>query len=52
VSEIYSQTNTPVVACLDGGDDGDRAMRYAIEEAQRRHTGVRLLQVIAVQRAR
>jgi nucleotide-binding universal stress UspA family protein len=34
-----------VLACLDGGDDGDRAVRYAVGEAQRRDTGVRLLHV-------
>jgi len=46
MNESYIQSSKPVVACLDGGDDGDRALRYAIEEAQRRETGVRLVHVI------
>jgi nucleotide-binding universal stress UspA family protein len=45
MSESFGHTTKPVLACLDGGDDGDRALRYAIEEAQRRKTGVRLLHV-------
>lgn len=35
----------PVVACVDGGDDGDRALRYAIGEATLRRTGIRLVHV-------
>lgn len=35
-----------MIACIDGGDDGDRAMRYAIEEARLRRTGVHLLHVV------
>lgn len=35
----------PVVIGIDGGDDGDRAMRYGVEEACRRGVGVRLVHV-------
>lgn len=35
----------PVVIGIDGGDDGDRALRYGLEEARRRHVGVRLVHV-------
>lgn len=36
----------PVVACVDGGRGGDRAVEFALVEARRRHTGVRLLHVM------
>jgi len=45
MSDSAGRTTEPVVACIDGGDDGDRALRYAIEEAQRRETGVRMVHV-------
>jgi nucleotide-binding universal stress UspA family protein len=45
MNETLGQKMKPVVACVDGGDDGDRALRYAIEEAQRRQTGVRMVHV-------
>lgn len=35
----------PVVACVDGGPGGDRAVDFAIVEARRRHTGLHLLHV-------
>lgn len=47
MNETYASQTRPVLACLDGGDDGDRAMRYAIADASRRGTGVRLVQVLA-----
>src|SRR4051812_26335963 len=39
-------TSNPVVVGLDGGDDGDRALKDPIEEAGRRATGIRLVHVV------
>ena len=35
----------PVVVAVDGTDDGDRALRYGVEEARRRDCGLRLVHV-------
>jgi nucleotide-binding universal stress UspA family protein len=45
MSTAFSDVSHPVIACVDGGDHGDRALRYAIREAARRGTGLRLVHV-------
>ena len=34
-----------MLACVDGTQDGDRALRYAVKEARRRGTGLRIVHV-------
>lgn len=46
MEETFAQHSLPVLACLDGGDGGDRALRYSLQEAERRGTGVRLFHVL------
>lgn len=46
MNENDAHQTRPVLACLDGTDNGDRAMRYAIADAARRDTGIRLLHVL------
>ncbi|QLQ11595.1 MAG: universal stress protein [Nocardioidaceae bacterium] len=41
-----NENRGPVLACIDGSDDSDRAIRYALEEAGRLGTTVRLLHVV------
>jgi nucleotide-binding universal stress UspA family protein len=45
MSETFGDKPKPVVVCLDGSDDGERALRYGIEEARRRGTSLRLVHV-------
>jgi hypothetical protein len=45
MSTAFSDASHPVIACVDGGPDGDRALRYAIREVARRGTGLRLVHV-------
>ncbi|HSV38124.1 MAG TPA: universal stress protein, partial [Nocardioidaceae bacterium] len=45
MTSYFNVTAPLVVACIDGGDDGDRALRYATGEATRRGTGLRLVHV-------
>jgi len=45
MDETLTHETKPVLACIDGGNNGDRALRYAIQEGVRRDTGVRLLHV-------
>jgi len=46
MDETFGHGTKPVVVCTDGGEDGDRALRFAIEEAGRRNTGVRVVHVL------
>lgn len=46
MNETYADQTRPVLVGIDGTDDGDRALRFAIAEAQRRGTGIRLLHVL------
>lgn len=40
-----STNKNRVVACIDGSEDGQRALRYAVELAERRGAGLRLVHV-------
>jgi nucleotide-binding universal stress UspA family protein len=40
-----SNDRLPVLVCTDGSEAGEVALRYACEEAQRRHTALRVLHV-------
>jgi nucleotide-binding universal stress UspA family protein len=43
---VISQLSKPVVVGIDGTGDGERALRFAVEEARRRHCGLRLVTAI------
>ena len=42
-----SRGRAVVLACVDGTEDGDRALHYAVKEARRRGTGLRIVHVEA-----
>jgi nucleotide-binding universal stress UspA family protein len=46
VSDVITQLSKPVVVGIDGTGDGERALRFAVEEARRRHCGLRLVTAI------
>jgi nucleotide-binding universal stress UspA family protein len=43
---MSAQLIRPVVVGVDGTEDGDRALRFAVEEARRLHTGLRIVSAI------
>jgi nucleotide-binding universal stress UspA family protein len=43
---MVKQTNLPVVVGVDGSEQGDRALRYAVAEARRRDCGIVLVHAV------
>jgi nucleotide-binding universal stress UspA family protein len=43
---MVKQTNLPVVVGVDGSEQGERALRYAVAEARRRECGVLLVNAV------
>jgi nucleotide-binding universal stress UspA family protein len=43
---MVKQTNLPVVVGVDGSEQGDRAVRYAVAEARRRECGIVLVHAV------